>query len=56
MYSEHLLLQVKLSCGTSNEIVGASEPNKCEYEYQFKTPAACTKPPSLVSTDLHDEL
>lgn len=41
---------VKLSCGISNELTGASEPNKCEYEFVFKTPAAC-HPDSHV----HDE-
>ncbi|XP_028405405.1 glucosidase 2 subunit beta-like [Dendronephthya gigantea] len=42
--------KVKLSCGTKNELVGVSEPSKCEYEFIFHTPAAC-HPDYLV----HDE-
>lgn len=49
---------VKISCGTENKIVSASEPSRCEYEFQFQTPAACGKALSdLNQTDpQHDEL
>ncbi|XP_046851866.1 glucosidase 2 subunit beta-like [Xenia sp. Carnegie-2017] len=32
---------VKVSCGIKNDLVGVSEPSKCEYEFIFHTPAAC---------------
>ncbi|CAD5111144.1 DgyrCDS481 [Dimorphilus gyrociliatus] len=49
---------VKVSCGTENQIISASEPSRCEYEFQFKSPAACGKTFSdLNKTDPeHDEL
>ena len=30
-----------MTCGAANEIVAVSEPNKCEYLFKFRTPAAC---------------
>jgi len=33
--------KVFLSCGLENKIVSVSEPNKCEYEMKFETPAVC---------------
>jgi len=30
-----------LSCGAVNEIISVSEPEKCEYRYNFRTPAVC---------------
>lgn len=42
---------VYLHCGTDNKVSAVSEPNRCEYEMHFYTPAACSKP-SLS----HDEL
>lgn len=35
--------KVHFKCGLNNELVAASEPNRCEYEYQFLTPAACNE-------------
>ena len=35
-------------------LLSASEPAKCEYEYMFATPAACTK--IQEETEIHDEL
>ena len=44
---------VYLHCGGENVLTAVSEPNRCEYEMHFTTPAACsnTPPPSG-----HDEL
>lgn len=41
---------VYLHCGSENAVTAVSEPNKCEYEMHFTTPAIC-RPPSG-----HDEL
>ncbi|KAF9969695.1 hypothetical protein BGZ73_007811 [Actinomortierella ambigua] len=30
-----------MSCGLENEIVSVTEPEKCEYLYEFRTPAVC---------------
>ncbi|KAF9415164.1 hypothetical protein BGZ94_000172 [Podila epigama] len=30
-----------MSCGIENEIISVTEPEKCEYHFQFRTPAAC---------------
>ncbi|CAG2115027.1 unnamed protein product, partial [Medioppia subpectinata] len=32
---------VHLSCGTENEVLAASEPSRCEYAFDFRTPAVC---------------
>merc|ERR1712106_865415 len=41
---------VRLHCGVDNDVTSVSEPNKCEYEMHFSTPAACKLPVG------HDEL
>jgi len=41
---------VHLHCGTENTLTSVSEPNRCEYEMHFTSPAACTLPAG------HDEL
>eukprot|EP00117_Sycon_ciliatum_P044402 scpid59763/ scgid32046/ Glucosidase 2 subunit beta; 80K-H protein; Glucosidase II subunit beta; Protein kinase C substrate 60.1 kDa protein heavy chain len=48
---------VKLRCGETNELVSAAEPNRCEYLFEFITPAVC-EPPSAAgqAVDSHDEL
>ncbi|KAL1130098.1 hypothetical protein AAG570_013037 [Ranatra chinensis] len=46
--------KVLVSCGLESVVVGASEPNKCEYVLEFKTPAACKMPQQ--AKDNHDEL
>nr|XP_058950377.1 glucosidase 2 subunit beta-like isoform X1 [Pocillopora verrucosa] len=33
--------EVILRCGSANELVQVSEPSRCEYRMEFKTPAAC---------------
>nr|XP_046914851.1 glucosidase 2 subunit beta-like isoform X2 [Dermatophagoides farinae] len=51
---------VHISCGDINQLMRASEPNRCEYSYEFKTPAACVLNQSIhESTDNvheHNEL
>jgi len=44
---------VHLHCGTENILSQVSEPNRCEYEMHFTTPAACTK---HSASGAHDEL
>lgn len=41
--------KIMLECGVSNELVAASEPNRCEYAMNFVTPAVCKR-------HLHEEL
>ena len=45
--------KVNLRCGAENKLVSAAEPNRCEYEFMFETPAACQP---LPPTTHHDEL
>jgi len=51
---------VVIHCGLENRLTGASEPSRCEYQFEFTTPAACTPgsiPSSTASTtSSHDEL
>merc|ERR1719447_1572769 len=42
---------VYLHCGTDNAVNAVSDPNKCEYEMHFTTPAICRHPGAS-----HDEL
>lgn len=44
---------VKLTCGLENKLTSASEPNRCEYLFEFSTPAACVPDPE---SNVHDEL
>jgi protein kinase C substrate 80K-H len=49
---------VQVVCGSKNEIVTVSEPEKCEYHFRMTSPAAC-KPKPINSSDdkvVHDEL
>lgn len=32
---------INLRCGSTNELFQVSEPSRCEYLMEFKTPAAC---------------
>jgi len=43
---------IHVECGTINQLTAVSEPNRCEYEMKFTTPAACRKPDPVP----HDEL
>lgn len=51
-------LQVKLQCGKENQLTGASEPERCVYEFTMTTPSLCNKKIDLTSgnIDEHDEL
>ena len=44
--------KVNIRCGAENKLVSAAEPNRCEYEFMFETPAVCEPLPPLN----HDEL
>ncbi|KAF9383603.1 hypothetical protein CPB97_006337 [Podila verticillata] len=48
-------VKVVMSCGTQNEIIAVSEPNKCEYLFKFRTPAACRLLDGSESTDENPE-
>jgi len=48
--------KVILSCGLENQVTAVSEPNRCEYEMRFTTPAACSEPKKPNEGDPHDEL
>ncbi|KAI5751925.1 hypothetical protein M8J77_012157 [Diaphorina citri] len=43
---------VRIKCGLENELISVTEPNRCEYLFEFLTPAACVSH----SKELHDEL
>ncbi|XP_003742901.1 glucosidase 2 subunit beta [Galendromus occidentalis] len=52
---------VVLECGLTNELISASEPSRCEYMFEFATPAACVAGMPLVPQRSktgrgHDEL
>jgi len=42
--------RVNIVCGVENRLVGVSEPSRCEYQYEFTSPAACPKPDSSGAT------
>lgn len=46
---------VYLTCGLENNLVSVSEPNKCEYEMKFETPAVCHEINST-ENNVHQEL
>lgn len=48
--------RVRVSCGGDNKVTGVSEPNRCEYLFDFVTPAACREIQSGNQEDVHDEL
>ncbi|XP_037527654.1 glucosidase 2 subunit beta [Rhipicephalus sanguineus] len=49
---------VDLHCGLENQLTSASEPNRCEYHFDFSTPAACSQPATDTPTEshVHEEL
>ncbi|KAG0361515.1 hypothetical protein BG005_008105 [Podila minutissima] len=48
-------VKVVMSCGAQNEIIAVSEPNKCEYLFKFRTPAACRLLDGSESTEENPE-
>ena len=46
---------IVLKCGLQNELTAASEPSRCEYQFDFSTPASCIPLPDS-NRDVHDEL
>lgn len=46
---------VTVSCGSESKLISVSEPNRCEYHFDFITPAACRDEASD-QDDVHDEL
>ena len=38
--------RVLLQCGAVEELLSANEPDRCQYEVEFTTPAACTTSPT----------
>lgn len=49
--------RVKLTCGTDNKLTSVAEPNRCEYAFEFETPAACRDLSSETNdSEMHDEL
>ncbi|XP_077549826.1 glucosidase 2 subunit beta isoform X2 [Haemaphysalis longicornis] len=49
---------VDLHCGLENQLTSASEPNRCEYHFDFNTPAACKQVSEDAPKDrhVHEEL
>lgn len=47
---------VTIRCGGENKITSVTEPNKCEYLYDFITPAACQEISIDANDSFHDEL
>lgn len=47
---------VKVNCGGENKLTSVSEPNRCEYLFDFTTPAACRELATDVRDNLRDEL
>lgn len=46
--------KVLFKCGLENKLLSVTEPNKCEYEMVFETPASCSE--QLNNQLTHDEL
>ncbi|KAL8582092.1 hypothetical protein ACOMHN_004012 [Nucella lapillus] len=48
--------RVNLHCGIENKLTGASEPSRCEYQFEFTTPARCKHPDAMLHPHRHAEL
>ncbi|XP_046337021.1 glucosidase 2 subunit beta-like isoform X1 [Haliotis rufescens] len=51
-------VKILLQCGTDNQLLSAAEPSRCEYQFEFATPARCTHPTpeEYQMNSGHDEL
>ncbi|KAH8412787.1 hypothetical protein KR009_005723 [Drosophila setifemur] len=48
---------INIKCALENKITAVGEPNRCEYHFEFETPAACDSEAfQAESENLHDEL
>lgn len=47
---------VRITCGSENIVTSVSEPNRCEYVFEFTSPAACNPANDRSNDELHDEL
>lgn len=47
---------VHVRCGSESVVTSVTEPNRCEYLFEFTTPAACNPALDKTSEDMHDEL
>ncbi|PRD31777.1 UNVERIFIED_CONTAM: Prkcsh [Trichonephila clavipes] len=47
---------VLLQCGIENKLLSSIEPNRCEYLFEFSTPAACSMHEDVNSVHQHTEL
>ena len=48
--------QVILLCGSDSELISVDEPDRCQYSFHFRTPAACKKTLGESRLHHHDEL
>lgn len=54
-------VKVFFECGSENEILSVTEPEKCEYHFTAKSPAVCQSIPDMEETvehkkPVHEEL
>jgi len=47
---------VNMHCGEDNAVTSASEPSRCEYQFDFTTPSLCAEPQGQAATHSHTEL
>ncbi|RUS72304.1 hypothetical protein EGW08_019936 [Elysia chlorotica] len=47
---------VNFHCGAENVLTAASEPSRCEYQFDFTTPARCSEPEPVPLHQVHEEL
>ena len=47
---------VTVKCGLAEEVMSASEPNRCEYAMEFSTPAVCDPTGTQTPQEPHQEL
>lgn len=38
-------VEVSVRCGLQNTLLSANEPSRCEYAFEFETPALCESTP-----------